>query len=679
MASIRRIINRNYSELLLISIMLLFCIQLFSDWVEFTYILCLMTLSINENFLTVLFLFSPLILMFIRKDIPSKFILSTGILTILSRVIEPLFFNTQLRMITSGFGVGCFMIFFPMFLISKNKAQEEQRELLFGIGLALALLASVFFRTLNSTVDISTYSWFQVIGWILAIFAIGLLFQWYQNQEKSVIKHDISDTPDIPNNFSKKRLLGLTCGIMSIFFLINFAFASPGVIARWTEGNYFLIITLVVAVIAITAFILLQFPKLITRLTPLMLWAWNASFTLTLVINLIVNQVAFPSSGFYFPLQAPKTAIFHHLLVILLILLLPIIIIDFILLSREFFNLTPKPSAHVLGGVFTIGSGIYLLCMLLALIFTSTWGFVPIIGTLFRDLFWFIFLLVGLILVSSLSNLSSKSLHISALPFKSKTRVISISLLVIIFLGTFASILVIEPHPATPSENPSSLKILNYNIQQGVNDKANKNYDGQLSLIREIDADVIGLQECSKIAGSSDVVRYFADKLNMYSYFGPKWITGTTGVAILSKYPITNATTVYHYNENVDRKQTATTECLIEVGNHIYTVYNTHAFGRSSTKEILQNDILNRVSGKSNVIFMGDFNFKPFTSPYNLTTEVLSDSWWVKWPTGEDNQGYNNSQDIELIFVSADIVVTDCQFITDPQSDHPAYWATIQI
>ncbi|MHA1237336.1 MAG: endonuclease/exonuclease/phosphatase family protein, partial [Candidatus Hodarchaeales archaeon] len=570
---------------------------------------------------------------------------------VLSRVVEPLFFNTQIRMITSGFGLGCFMIFFPAFLISnsKNKAQEEQRELLFGLGLALALLLSVFFRTLNSTIDISTYSWFQVIGWVLAVLAIGLLYQWYQNQEKLVSNNNISDSIEKSSNFSYKRLLGLTCGIMSIFFLINFAFTSPGVISRWAEGNYFLIITLVVTVLVATAFILLQFPELLSKITPLILLIWNAFFVLTLVVTLLVNQVPFPTQVGYFPVLAPATTIFHHLLVLLLILHLPVIIIDFILLSREFMSFTPKPSARTIGGVFTIGSGIYLLGMVFALLFTATWGFIPLIGTLFRDLFWFIFLLVGLVLVSSLSSLTNKSLRFSRPKFSSRTKIITTSLLGIIFLGSFVSIIVLEPHSTATSESPTSLKILNYNILQGVNEKANKNYDGQLNLIKEINADIISLQECSKIAGSSDVVRYFADKLNMYSYFGPKWITGTTGVAVLSKYPITNAKTIYHFSENVDKKQTATTECQIEVGNNIYTVYVTHTYGRTSAKEILQTDIINRVNGKPNVIFIGDFNFKPFTEPYNITTQVLNDSWWVRWPTGVNTLGYNNSQDIELI------------------------------
>ncbi|MHA2142930.1 MAG: endonuclease/exonuclease/phosphatase family protein, partial [Candidatus Thorarchaeota archaeon] len=99
---------------------------------------------------------------------------------------------------------------------------------------------------------------------------------------------------------------------------------------------------------------------------------------------------------------------------------------------------------------------------------------------------------------------------------------------------------------------------------------------------------------------------------------------------------------------------------------------------RTSAKVILQNDILDAAAGKSNVIFMGDFNFRPNTEPYNITTAVLDDSWWVRWPTGINGQGEDNSNRIDLIFVSPGTTVSDCQYVTDPQSDHPAYWADIQ-
>ncbi|MFX1369618.1 MAG: endonuclease/exonuclease/phosphatase family protein, partial [Promethearchaeota archaeon] len=131
-------------------------------------------------------------------------------------------------------------------------------------------------------------------------------------------------------------------------------------------------------------------------------------------------------------------------------------------------------------------------------------------------------------------------------------------------------------------------------------------------------------------------------------------------------------------SEDVDRKQTATIEAEIIVGSRVLTVYVTHTYGRTSAKVILQNDILDASSGKEDVIFMGDFNFRPFSEPYNLTTAVLDDSWWVKWPTGTNSLGENNSREIDHIFLSPGTAVLDCEYNRDPQSDHPAYWVDIQ-
>ena len=59
----------NYSTLILVSIMFLFFLELFSDFVECVYIFALMTLSININVLSVLFFFSSMILLFFRKKV----------------------------------------------------------------------------------------------------------------------------------------------------------------------------------------------------------------------------------------------------------------------------------------------------------------------------------------------------------------------------------------------------------------------------------------------------------------------------------------------------------------------------------------------------------------------------------------------------------------------------------
>jgi endonuclease/exonuclease/phosphatase family metal-dependent hydrolase len=356
----------------------------------------------------------------------------------------------------------------------------------------------------------------------------------------------------------------------------------------------------------------------------------------------------------------------------------PIILIDFMLLSHKMASLELAPTSRAAGVAITLGGGLYMLLLLFTLILTSVWGFVPVIGVLLRDMFWFIILIAGIVLLLTIYKTKDNIPSFETAGKLPRTETIVAGLLIIMFLGTLTGSIVFEAHPVAPSGDAVSVRLLTYNIAQGMNDVDVKNYDGQLELIRGIDADIVGLQETSKIAGNSDVVKYFADKLNLYSYFGPKGVTGTTGVALLSKYPIENPRSIYHYSEDVDRKQTVTIEAEITVGAKTFTVYVTHTYGRTSTKMILQNDILDASSGKSDVIFMGDFNFRPNTEPYNLTISVLDDSWWVKWPTGVNSFGENNSGEIDHIFLSPGTTVSDCEYITDPQSDHPAYWVDIQ-
>jgi endonuclease/exonuclease/phosphatase family metal-dependent hydrolase len=396
------------------------------------------------------------------------------------------------------------------------------------------------------------------------------------------------------------------------------------------------------------------------------------------VLTIYVNQIPFPDVPATYPIIAPPTTFIHHIPLYLMIVTFPIILIDFILLSHKLATLELVPTSRAAGIAFTLGGGLYMLVLLFTLILTSVWGFLPVIGPLLRDMFWFIVLIAGLVLLLAIytAKVDMPSFGVPAkLP---RTETIIAGFLIIMFLGTLTGSIAFEAHPVTPAGDPVSLRILTYNIAQGMNDVDVKNYDGQLELIREIDADIVGLQETSKIAGNCDVVGYFANKLNLYSYFGPKGVTGTTGVALLSKYPIENPRTIYHYTENVDRKQTATIEAEVIVGTRTFTVYVTHTYGRLSTKMILQNDILEVSSGKNNVIFMGDFNFRPYTEPYNLTTTVLEDSWFIKWPTGVNSLGENTSRQIDHIFLSPGTSVLDCAYVREPQSDHPAYWVDIQ-
>jgi len=673
--------EKYYSELIFTGIMLLFFIQLFSEYVESTYILLLMTLSLNQNALVLLFMFSPIIFLVFRRSIPHKLLIVAGGIMIACRVVEP-FFDTVIRMVLSGLGVGCFFILFPTLLLFVRSDEKDQSGLTFGIGLSLALAASVLLRTLNFTIDLSTYGWGQAIGWVLA--AIGfLMLGGFSKRVQSVASLDSQlsiDTSTSPlTRLRKRTLAGISFGLTSILFFVSFAFSSPVVISRWTESSYVAVVSAVALMTTLFALIMLYSPHLISRLTPRLILIWNLLFVVLFVLTVYVNQIPFPDVPTTYPIIAPPTTFMHHIPLYLMIITFPIILIDFILLSHKLASLELVPTSRAAGIVFTLGGGLYMLVLLFTLILTSVWGFVPVIGPLLRDMFWFIVLIAGLVLLLAIYTMKADMPSFSVPDRLPRTETIIAGLLIIMFIGTLTGSMAFEAHPVTPAGDPVSLRLLTYNIAQGMNDVDVKNYDGQLELIREIDADIIGLQETSKIAGNSDVVRYFANKLNLYSYFGPKGVTGTTGVALLSKYPIENPRTIYHYSEDIDRKQTATIEAEITVGSTTFTVYVTHTYGRTSTKVILQNDILDASSGKSNVIFMGDFNFRPFSEPYNITTAVLEDSWYVKWPTGQNSLGDNNSREIDHIFLSSGTTVSDCEYITDPQSDHPAYWVDIQL
>ena len=695
MKKLNTFFSNKYSDLMFVSIMFLFFLQLFSDFVESVYIFCLMTLSLNENALTVFFFLSSiLLLLFVKNGVPRKVLIVVGEIMILARLLEPLF-DTQLRMIISGIGLGCFMIFFPAFLSHKDPDEEESQGINLGIGFVIALIFSILFRTLNSSIDITTWMGYQVIGWILGIIeTVMLLGFYYANHEANPRPVDVQKEPvdkdeNLPEGATnstplkdRASILGITLGLSSIIVLVTFVFNGTTVLARFTEGNYIFITSFMIIILGLFAFVAIYKPEQMFEFIkkPGIIWIWNGLFILSLIISIGVNQVYFPLTSDNFPIVVSSTTIFHQIPLVFLILLLPIIFIDFILLLRQLIK--SKPPMQKLAGSFTLGGGLYMLLIIFSIIFTTTWGFVKPISLLFRDQLWLLFLINGLVLLLSLFLMKKGG---SEIDFKRaylnfRTKISAITIIGIVCVGTIVGAVIIDAKPIEQAGGATSLKILTYNLQQGVDPFTQKNYDGQLALIREIDADIIGLQETSKIAGNSDVVRYFADKLNMYSYFGPRGVTGTTGVALLSKYPIKNAITFYHFSQDSDKKQTATIEAEITIGTKTFTIYNTHTFGSTTAKSMLINDTLARAEGKDNVISIGDFNFRENSEPYNLTTDVLVDAWLDEWPSGVDDNSVNASSRIDHIFTDPGLNIVDCRYVEwiQVQSDHPACWAEIQ-
>lgn len=691
----KKYFSKYNSELVLISILFLFFFQLITDFVESIYALNLIEVEINENVAAVLFLLTPIVLFFFKKGISDKLMVIVGEIMIMCRVLYP-FFDVQIKMIITGIGVGSFMIFFPVFLQKKSLENEETSSLLLGMGLSMGVALSILFKTLGSSIDLSLLFWYQWIGWILAVISGIMMIEFLKlnrlEEGKTAISNSTSNNPIKAIRLgSKWKILGLSLGIIGIICLIYFAFSSPTVISRWSEGNYITIITILILMITIFMLIATFKPDLISKITPKGILIWNCLFIFSLFLTIAIHQIPFALITSY-PTYAPETTIFHQIPLYLMLFLSPIILIDFTLLTKELFK--SKPSSRKIGVSFFISAGFFLL-MVFSTVFTSVYEYVPYIGSLFRDMIWLVFLIIGIITAAPILLVNKESFSFAKVKRYAQTTKLKIAGIIgIIALGTILGGILLE-FPSKQTISAGSITALSYNIQQGTDENGNKNFEGQFDVIKTLHPDIIGLQEsdtCRISGGNSDFVRYTSSRLRYYTYFGPKTVTGTYGIALLSKYPILNPRTFYMESKG---EQTATIWAQIEVDGTIYNIFVTHLGNYVDPAEdrsqiVQQENILSVTSGLSNVILMGDFNFEPNTEQYNITVAAqLYDCWELVYNYSPLSALIENvpkswvprlpEERIDHVFVSNHLnnSISNIVYTGGGNSDHPAVFARI--
>ncbi len=688
MNSIKNFYKKVNSELALLTVMFLFFFQLVGDLFESIYVLELLGMAMDEKVLGLLFILTPVIMLVFRRKIPNYFYEALVIGTIITRLISP-FLDSATKIIVSGLGVGCFMLFLPSYYsrgIKNNSIENEEKlSLKFGAGLASAILLSITFRTLNSTADISTYGVFQIIGWILAIIVILIIINQFKEKQGSKSMNNLNEGSPISQGEvgSKKtqRFKGvklLSLGLFSVLTLNYFAFTSPTVISRWTEGDYIAITIAIAVMIAITIFILTFKPNVLSKLNSRILWIWNGLFVLSLVLTIAVHTFPFPAGPTSNPVIINRPiGWYYYIPLVIMIGLLPIVFIDFTLLSRKLINQKPNPSK--LGAGFATG-GLFFMLMSLILIFTNVWGYVDPVSGIFRNLFWLPFLLVGIAIpIMGKAIFKERILEFKSVFTNVRNKKIVASFLALLLIGTSVSALVWELRPKLQDTSGiTSITVMSYNIRQGVNFWGDENFDNQLNIIKAVNPDIIGLQESdtARISYNNlDITRYFATQLNYYCFYGPRTVTGTFGAAVLSRFPILNAKTIFTYS-NVD--EIGTTEVQIRVGATIFNVYVNHPDGNTNAKAAHMQALLDRISGKTNVISLGDFNFRNDTIYYSNIVTELQDTWVNASLRGVDGMSYDLADRIDYIFVSSTFTVSETRYINNLESDHPAVWTEIQ-
>ena len=643
---------------------LLIFLQLLSDLIETTYVFGLLGTSIPPEVVSVLFLLAPLLLILLPRAMDSRtFAAVSAIFALLCRAASVML-PTAGKMLLSGLGAGLMLLFFAA-LLWQHRGRSVILRMALGMAFAslvLILLRAVSFGTDRTTIP-GNYS--TVFGLVI-LAGVGVV-EWQRNflGPKSLDREQ-AETNARP--LTVPRAMGLGIGIFSTLTLLYFGLSAPAVIARWTEASYPAIALLLGLFAALWVGLWALLPKFRARMTrPRALELWNGFFLIALAMLLFTTTVNLPADPAAYPLAAPVTGPFTLLALFFVLALHPVIFVDFALLAQALIDglaQTPRPR---LAAIAVSAGSLWLLLISFAHVFTTVYDYIPVIGPLFRDRFWLVYTIAGLGMVLPLLLTRPRQMH-AAEDTLFRPRLLPVYS-GILFAGATALVLLTNANPpAAPVDSPS-LRVLTYNIQQGYTAAGQKGFHDQAVLIYDLSPDIIGLQESdtARIAGgNADVVRYFADQFDYHSYYGPSTVTGTFGIALLSRYPIENPQTFFLYSEG---EQTAAIVATIRAGGTPYTVLVTH-LGNDGPL-IQQQQVLEILEGRENVIAMGDFNFRPGSEQYALTTAQYEDAWEVANVQEQETPALNPGRKIDHIFITPEMPVVRGYFIAPGPSDHP--------
>lgn len=647
---------------LLWALLLLFFFQLTSVWMESIYRMALIKLEIGNEVYGMLFLFGPLILFLVPKRCERGLLWGVMGLLLTARVLFPLF-GASARIVAAGLGAGAFLTVFCYALSDRYRALRGDM----GVAVGLAVLLSVMFRSWRSSIDISMEGSTSILGWVLVLLAL-VLFRAVVRDVHDV--HDVHD-PSAMHHVPWWQRTVAVIGLFSHFTLIYLFLSSPAVVNAWCGGNRLGYTTAIAATVAAFAATLLW--AVVNTRSPSR--AALAGVTVCFLLLLAGGIARYAPVS---PVSAAANAVFVRgnplgawFLLQFGLVCSPIVIFGI----RHAWCLSGgiRPRDAVLPVVLGMA---FLLAVTTLLIFTNVWGYIQY-GRLFRNRFAWPLLLAGAgMLLPLMLRLKNAPPETSAGPFLGKLAAAAAVLAVAGTVWCGAS-------RAVPRADTRQLTILTYNMQQGSQANGDRGYREQLALLRNVDADIIGLQESDTArpsGGNVDTVRYFADALGYYSYYGPGTVSGTFGTAILSRYPIRNPRTFFTYSDS-DEVGTAAAE--IDVDGTSITFFSNHPSGAGAVMNAHVDALIAEAGKSKRSIAVGDYNFSSREPYFAKLAALLVPCAATR---GEARIGRYDDQpelasNIDHIFVSPGFHVLESHYLPPPGSrtDHPAHWAVVRI
>ncbi|MBQ7035237.1 MAG: endonuclease/exonuclease/phosphatase family protein [Clostridia bacterium] len=181
-----------------------------------------------------------------------------------------------------------------------------------------------------------------------------------------------------------------------------------------------------------------------------------------------------------------------------------------------------------------------------------------------------------------------------------------------------------EEKEEKPIDYSSWIKVASYNIKALVYNHENPEtpsdqFEDVVKVLREIDADIVGLQEVDYFksrSGSKDQVKELAEELGYPYYHFTKTIDsggGEYGHAVMSRYPI-KSSKEWHFPDDINATEPrAFSRHVIDIKGKQLIFYNSHLAQKSPEQLIYMMDRFMEKEAKDGkaVVMTADYNAKP--------------------------------------------------------------------
>jgi endonuclease/exonuclease/phosphatase family metal-dependent hydrolase len=242
-----------------------------------------------------------------------------------------------------------------------------------------------------------------------------------------------------------------------------------------------------------------------------------------------------------------------------------------------------------------------------------------------------------------------------------------------------------RPAPIQPDPSNRSLRVMTYNLHDGVNTDGRLDIESQARIIEESGADVIALQEVSRgwlIWGGLDMLAWLTQRLELPYISGPT-ADAQWGNAILSRYPVVESHLILLPPDDLVL-QRGYIRAEIDIGGGRISMLATHfhhAPGDDEIRELQASVILAGIPAGEPSLLLGDLNARPDSEAMRILAEagLINVAAAIGDPPTYTYYAASPDHQIDYIWITPDLSASDFSIPRTTASDHLPMVTTVHL